>query len=316
MAYCHCQPTWLTEKAVKAKHHLIWRIPLFTTAELAGYITIVFYIDYLLAMHTNILSGSLDTDKKRILMLLWRSLYFVFFSTGYFFFKQYLNERNVREQAERRSAEIMIEKTKAENSLMHSKNAFLTAQINPHLLFNTFEFLHNKIKIIAPSESKLMVYLSEIVRFAAATEFLDGTVKLGDEILQCENLIKIYNITHQKAFIRISYSEDVTELRFIPLVVITLLENILKHGDNSENTKRSGIDIFIESKALKIESFNHFSMKRNNAGFGSGLENIRNRLFYTYGKFFTLVGNDNQSIYRLEISVPLELLTIGPPLVK
>lgn len=301
--------SWLIEKALKIKRHLIWRTPLFVAAELAGYVIIVFYMDNLLSAHTNLLSGSLGTDEKRLLMLLWRSLYFIFFSTGYFFLKRYLQERNVREQAERTSAEMMMQKEKIENALMTSRNSFLKAQINPHLLFNTFEFLHHKMKILAPEDAKVIVYISDILRFAVATEFHEGLVKLGDEILQCENLIKIYNITQKKVFIKISYSEDVSDLKFIPLVVITLLENILKHGDLHENTKHSGIDIYIENGSLKIESFNFYLINKNNKGFGSGLENIRTRLLYAYGDSFKLfILNEHQSIYRVKLSVPLQLL--------
>ncbi|RZK80291.1 MAG: histidine kinase [Pedobacter sp.] len=191
-----------------------------------------------------------------------------------------------------------------------SRNSFLRAQINPHLLFNTFEFLHNKMKTIAPEDAKLMVYLSEIVRFAAATDFNDGLVKLGDEILQCKNLISIYNVTQQKAFIKISSSENVTKLKFIPLVVITLLENILKHGDISDNEKFSGIDVYIESGRLKIESFNFPSSDKVSHGFGAGLENIRTRLFYAYGNSFTMATQSEEGIFRVEVSVPLEMLSL------
>lgn len=301
--------TWLIEKALKTRHHIFWRTPLFFIAEITGYIILVFYMDNLLAAHTNLLNGSLDTDKRRILLLLWRSLYFIFFSTGYYFLKHYLKERNIRENTERLNSEVMMEKKKIENALIMSRNAFLKAQINPHLLFNTFEFLHNKMKILAPEDAKLMIYLSEIVRFAAATEFHDGAVKLGDEISQCRNLIKIYNITQEKAFIKVSCSEDVCELSFIPLVVITLLENMLKHGLISDNERYAGIDIYTESGKLKIESFNFYSIDKNVKGFGSGLDNIKSRLFFAYGELFTMMaGIDHHSIYRVEITVPLALV--------
>lgn len=305
--------TWLIEKALVVKRSIIWRTPLFFIAEVIGYIILVFYVDNLLASHTNLLSGELETNKKRILMLFWRSLYFIFFSTGYFFLKRYTEERNVREEAERLSSEISLEKQEIENALINAKNSFLKAQINPHLLFNTFEFLHNRMKTIAPEESKLMVYLSEIVRFAATTKFHEGSVKLGDEIMQCENLIKIYCITQQKVFIKISYSENVYELRFIPLVVITLLENILKHGDIFDSTKYSGIDLYIDGEIFKIESFNFFLSNKNNNGFGSGLKNIRSRLFYAYGDPASMTISEHQNIYRVELSIPLKLLSTGRP---
>ncbi|KQM72901.1 hypothetical protein ASE74_21620 [Pedobacter sp. Leaf216] len=299
--YAH---TWLLEKVTAFPNSSLWKILPIVALEICIYIGLIFGIDHLLYVYTNILTGTLPTLTVRIFKLLYRSTYFMLFSTGYFFIKRYLNERAEKERVEKQRFKMLIDKERTDKELLMSKNAFLKAQINPHLLFNTLEFIHQKIRQYDPEDAQVMVYLSDMMRFAANTEHNDGYIKLSDEIAQCQNLIKLHQLTQGQVFIEMASSPDVLDIKFIPLVLLTLLENMFKHGNLFDSDNKATIDLYMDNDTLKIESRNLPASVKSKVGFGSGLDNIRTRLNYTYGnqaEMNTYV--DEDGFYTLTIAI-------------
>ncbi|MNT79463.1 hypothetical protein D3C72_2187970 [compost metagenome] len=68
------------------------------------------------------------------------------------------------------------------------------------------------------------------------------------------------------------------------MVLITLVENIFKHGDLLNEIYPAEISIKAESSKLIIETANLIKDTKDSSGLNSGLENIKKRLTYTYGK--------------------------------
>ena len=226
------------------------------------------------------------------------------FSTSYFFLKRYLSEKAEKQRIEKQRFQMLIDKERMDKELVMAKNAFLKAQINPHLLFNTFEVIHQKIRQHSPEDAQVMVYLSDMMRFAAATEHNEGYVKLSDEITQCQNLIKLHQLTQEQVFIEVAFSPDVLEIRLIPLVLLTLLENMFKHGHLFDQDNKATIDVYLVDGMLRIESRNLPGLVKSNIGFGSGLDNIRTRLDYTYGNGAEMNAfMDEDGFYCLSIAI-------------
>ncbi|QNN44745.1 sensor histidine kinase [Pedobacter roseus] len=291
-----------------------WKVPLFIILEIAVYMSFVYQFDNFLAHYTNLLTGVQLPFLKRIINLAWRASFFMLFSTGYFFLKRYLSEKAEKERIEKQRFQMLLDKERTDKELLMSKNAFLKAQINPHLLFNTFEFIHQKIRQHSPEDAQVMVYLSDMMRFAATTEHQEGYIKVNEEITQCQNLIKLHQLTQGQIFIELAFSPDVLGIRLIPLVLLTILENMFKHGNLFDRDNKATIDIYMDGENLKIESRNLPGLVKSEVGFGSGLDNIRTRLDYTYGRAAQMKAFiDEEGFYTLSIEIKEKALEAAFP---
>ncbi|MBC6111146.1 sensor histidine kinase [Pedobacter fastidiosus] len=303
---------YLMAKALHFPKNVIWKLPLYIALEILAYVVIVFYIDSFINAYTNIFQGiKIPPNKIRIFALLWRCLFFVFFSTGYYYLITYLSEKKEKERIDKQRFKVLLEKERTEKQLALARNALLQAQINPHLLFNTLEFLYQKLKTISPNDAQAMLYLSEVMRYAASADGTKTFLSLGREIAQCENLISLHGITEGKIFTGFAYAPDVEDLPFIPLVLVTVLENMFKHGDLQSDLVRAELSVYQDDDALVIESINAIRAYPHRAGLSSGLNNIKNRLEYAYGSQATFLHQNDDKTFRLTIRVEKKAIIIS-----
>lgn len=299
--YAHA---YVMSKALSFPKSVIWKLPLYIAFEILAYVVIVFYIDSFINTYTNIFQGmQIPPNKIRIFALLWRCLFFVFFSTGYYYLITYLSEKKEKERIDKQRFKVLLEKERTEKQLALAQNALLQAQINPHLLFNTLEFLYQKLKNLSPNDAQAMLYLSEVMRYAASADRTKTFLSLRREIAQCENLISLHGITEGELFTGFAYAPDVEDLPFIPLVLVTVLENMFKHGDLQSDLIRAELSVYQDDKALVIESINAIRAYPHRAGLSSGLSNIKNRLEYAYGAQVSFLYQNEDNTFKLTIRV-------------
>ena len=131
--------------------------------------------------------------------------------------------------------------------LAQSENAYLQQQMNPHMLFNSLAFIHSTVYKISHEAAENVILLTDILRFSIEETDADGKIQLSSEAEQIENMIKInaYRFDHS---LRISYiiEGDLTGHKIIPLVLMTLTENIFKHRRSA--AERSGNKVKLERK--------------------------------------------------------------------
>lgn len=307
----------LLDKATTFPNRAVWKVPVVVISTILIYVGIVTGVDILLNTYTNILPGELPSLKVRISKVLYRGSFFLLFGTGYYFLKRFIKEKTEKSRIEKQRFQMLLEKEKTEKELAMSKNAFMKAQINPHLLFNTFEFVHQKLSTYSPEDAKVMLYLSDMMRFAASTQHNEGFVHLTEEISQCENLIGLHQITQGAVYIEMASAPDLDEIKLIPLVLLTILENMFKHGNLNDVENKASIAVYTFEGKLHIESRNLPRLVKSKLGFGSGMDNIRNRLNYAYHQHAAMTaGIDEEGFYYVNISISLAELSMAPKLMK
>lgn len=307
----------LLEKATAFHNGAIWKVPLVVISTILIYLVTVTGVDILLNTYTNILPGELPNLRIRIAKVLYRGSFFLLFSTGYYFLKRFIKEKTEKSRIEKQRFQMLLDKEKMEKELAMSKNAFMKAQINPHLLFNTFEFVHQKLSAHSPDDAKVMLYLSDMMRFAANTQHNEGFVNLSEEISQCENLIALHHITQGAIYIELASAPDLDEIKLIPLVLLTILENMFKHGNLNDVENKATIAVYTFDGKLRIESRNLPRLIKSKVGFGSGMDNISNRLKYAYHQNAEMTaGIDEEGFYTLNISISLNALNAVPKTTK
>jgi LytS/YehU family sensor histidine kinase len=140
---------------------------------------------------------------------------------------------------------------------------------------------------------------------------MEETIKLSDEIEQVENLMYLYQIRKSSALnVDFTYTEEVKQIEFIPLVLLTLMENIFKHANLSAEDDKATLQIEIVNELLHISSFNLIHRKKVVHSNQSGLVNIQKRLSYAYGEEAVFEYASTPTHFKIQISIPVRLLQL------
>lgn len=260
-----------------------WLIPILVIGQVIAFIAVTYTVETIITQHFNVkLSRPLVFDYNYCLAATWRAIYFMGFATGYYFLITTLRERMRAELAERQHLLDTIENQSLQNELIKSQNAFLKAQINPHFLFNTLSFVYNSVRKTSSEASEVIISLSQMMRYALQSDNEHQEAFLLDEIEQVENLIYIHQIRHNHLLhINLAYEDDLAGVKIIPLVLITLVENIFKHGDLMKGASPAHIGIKFKNGRLTITTAN-IKISESMPGHSIGLNNIRSRLYHAY----------------------------------
>ena len=133
-------------------------------------------------------------DTPFVLRNVYRGVLFMGFSTGFYFLRNYVAERKKTAALEKDRLEKIIQQQKTAQELVLAENAFLKAQIKPHFLFNTLDFIYHKVNAHSAVAGEAIVKLAEMMRFAIHTEETGHHLQLANEIEQVENLIYLYQM--------------------------------------------------------------------------------------------------------------------------
>ena len=139
---------------------------------------------------------------------------------------------NMREAVKQRRI-LQAQKLQLEAQISQANFNFLKAQINPHFLHNTLNFLYAKSLPYSAELSEGILTLSDIMRYALNQgNQKDGKAPLKDEIEHVQNVIKISQLRFSNQLkVNFEIEGNVEGRMIIPFVLITLVENAFKHGD-------------------------------------------------------------------------------------
>lgn len=212
----------------------------------------------------------------------------------------------IRIEQEKKS--IQTEQFKMQQEKLMMENAFLKAQINPHFLFNTLSYFYTKVYKLSPEVASGIAELSDIMRYSIDSEEDErGFGLLENEINQLKNLIKINNLRfNHRLNIQFKVIGEVGRKKIMPHLMITILENIFKHGD----LQVAGFVTQIQIVILESEiSFNSINKKKKNTfkdkSTGIGIKNINNRLKALYRDDYFFEIKEVSDTYETILKVPI-----------
>ncbi|QXV63743.1 histidine kinase [Mucilaginibacter sp. 21P] len=193
-----------------------------------------------------------------------------------------------------------------ESKLAIAENALLRQQVNPHLLFNVLNFIHTTIHRRSRKSAEMIILLTDTLRFSLESGSPERKVAVSDEIEQLRNLIKIHDIRSGiPNQVVLSVSGPIGEFQMIPLVLITLVENIYKHGDQS--ISKACIDIKLSASG-ELSFFSKNACKRSSPFArlkSTGLINLRHRLEHFYQDRFLLITDSNGDHFETRLTIQL-----------
>jgi len=296
--------------AFKNKRAAFWKFPVAVIPELVVFVS-VYYVDdtALTSINVHLMDGKPAINLYYLLLHAYRGMYYLGVSTGYYFVRNYVNETKKSEALEREKLNEVIKRQKIEQELTRAQNAFLKAQINPHFLFNTLDFVYHNVSELSPKAADAIITLSEMMRYAIDADKMGEFILIGDEIEQVQNLQYLNHLRKNEDLpLRLIYSDEVRAISFIPLVLLTLTENIFKHG-NLQNGQEATMEIYIEKETFVIKTDNISNRQKQSTSHHTGLANIAQRLKYAYGDAVYFDHHqDGDGHFKLTIKVPLQQL--------
>lgn len=284
------------------------RLPIAFLIAIGLYITFQYIADLaLIKIGTIISDGSYPLNSQFMLKNLYRGSYFFGFSIGYYLLRMRDMERVERERIKQLHFENLIKQQQIEKELSLTQNAFLKAQINPHFLFNTLDFVYHSIHERPDAAAEAVIYLSRMMRFAIDSNDHGEFIRVGDEIKHVQTLINLYQLRKKDSNLpKIIYSPDIESIFFIPLVILTLAENMIKHGIFNASSSPSYMSFVITDGLFVLETKNTIGNQNKKQNSGEGLKNTENRLRIAYGdalKFKCFQDNNKQFIVRITIPI-------------
>ncbi|WP_165305054.1 sensor histidine kinase [Pedobacter sp. SYP-B3415] len=288
-----------------------WKVALVFISYLPAYVVMHFAGELFLGLTGVTSFNRIRLDQQYLLRNMYRGTFFFGLAVGYYFLSAFIREQQEREKLREAHYKALLRKQEAEKRLVDIQNAYMKAQINPHFLFNTLDFVYHNMNLRTEDAAEAILILSRLMRYAIASAQTES-VPLRQELDQVRQLITLYALRKPGNIqIDLRYDPATAGLPFIPLVLITLTENMVKHGTMSREgavlrlTVLNG-DLFIESRNL--------SSSVPVPGTGTGLENLRNRLHHAYGTraaFQTFT--DATGHFNVQITVPLLSLHVHAP---
>lgn len=205
--------------------------------------------------------------------------------------------------------------------LQESELKALRAQINPHFLYNTLETVNWLARLNGAADiSKIVVSLGDILRYSIRKG--NNMVTVKEDLKQLRNYLTIQEFRYRDKFIsRLEIDEGVMD-RLIPALIIQpLVENAIVHGMESKTeegtiyigiwAEASGMQILIEDDGVGVDPETFALISADMAEttsfetLGIGIENVRRRLYLSYGEHFTWsLSTELGKGTRIEIFIP------------
>jgi len=200
----------------------------------------------------------------------------------------------LKQQAE----EILLQKSQAELNLLKS-------QVQPHFLFNTLNNIYYEAYREAPRTAGLIERLSDIMRYFV-DESPKDEVSLQTEVQFIENYIALEKI-------RIRHNTEINfvkeynpDARIPPMLLMTFIENIFKHGiDKSSRKNKIDLSLVHQNGYLLFQTNNKKVPKTQETSHGFGIQNLRKRLDLLYGTAFELNVDCSGDQFTAFLKVPL-----------
>ncbi|MVM31792.1 hypothetical protein GO755_17220 [Spirosoma sp. HMF4905] len=195
--------------------------------------------------------------------------------------------------------EILIQKSQTELALLKS-------QVQPHFLFNTLNNIYYEAYREAPRTAGLIERLSEIMRYFV-DESPKDTVAITTEVQFIDNYIALEKIRIRHEVLINFEKKFNPDLRIPPMLLMTFVENIVKHGIDKSSTQNQ-IDIALEQQdgyLLFMTRNKVFDTTPVHRSTGFGIANLTKRLTMLYGSNFELTIDKQNGLFTAFLKIPL-----------
>lgn len=229
----------------------------------------------------------------------WRLSTATFYAIAYWVYLQSLKDQKMRYLSE-------IKLIETQDVLLSTEIKFLKAQINPHFLFNTLNFLYAETYKLSPKVGEGILLLTEIMRYTVQSTN-------NEEIMiekEAEFLRKYVEIQQLRFHDRLQIVLDINifspTVSIPPLVILSFVENAFKYGKINDPNNPLTIKLESNPKYIYFYCTNLKNTHFKDPSTAVGIENIKSRLS-KYSNNYDLSIKDENSIYTVTLKINLLL---------
>jgi two-component system LytT family sensor kinase len=256
---------------------------------------------------SNVLTFVSAIRKQYVFTNFFRIIYFIgvsiaYWSTLYMF---RFREKNHRMETDRLTA--VAQTLELENKLISAENAYLQNQVSPHLLFNSLNFIYNTVYKISEKAGNGVMLLAELLRYSLIRVEDNRLIPVSLELEQIENLIRLNRLRFgERLFLNFTKRGKVKEHQVLPLILITLVENMMKHGDLGEPAYPGSIRLEVMPGQLLFETKNKKKRTHLFPKSGLGLRNLEKRLANFYPGRYQLDIQEDENEFTILLNLTYE----------
>jgi signal transduction histidine kinase len=201
-------------------------------------------------------------------------------------------ERQRDSESRAMSLQLALQRSQLDRHAADVRLAVLTAQVEPHFLFNT---LANIQALVETGSPRAAAVLSSLIAYLKATmpRLDDGDVQLGREITLVRSYLELMQLRMpDRLRFEVSCEPQLAAWPCPPMLLLTLVENAVRHGiDPSETggliqvsaTRTTSREPGHESDVVCLTVRDDGVGMAEAAEPGTGLMNLRERLTAFYG---------------------------------
>jgi len=195
---------------------------------------------------------------------------------------------------------------KAEAKQKEAELKFLTAQVNPHFLFNSLNTIYSlSAEEEADKTTDAVLKLSEIMRYPLK-EGLQKEVPLKSEIDFLKNFIELQKIRLGKDYpIHFEINGEVESFKIAPLIFISFIENTFKYGVSQKSPQPIFISISAQNNSIHFHCKNEIIKSSDSSSHGLGIENVKSRLQLLYPQKHKLEIKASNKNYIVDLEIKL-----------
>ncbi len=213
-----------------------------------------------------------------------------FYALAYFYF-----ERSFQKQKD-----LLL----AREEKLKEENIALRAQINPHFLYNTLDMLYAKALGRDKELADGILRLSDVMRYSIKPQDGGTLVNLAEEVEHLQNVIEINSLRFGHSIhIAFSISGEIEEAKIVPLVLLTLVENVFKYGELNNPSFPARIHLSVDDKVIFFSTFNKKRTGPREISSGIGLQNALKRLDRAYGDHYSFKIIDQAETFQTDLTI-------------
>jgi len=194
----------------------------------------------------------------------------------------------------------------ARASKLEMEMSLLRNQISPHFFFNTLNTIYSLTETDAEKARLVIQELSEMMRYLIYESSSSGRVALSREVEFISNYIGIMT-TRLADSVHIRFEKSIAndQVQIAPLLFISLIENVFKHGIRLDEDTTIHITLYQQDDLVELITENPITsntLNRSEAS-GIGIENLKRRLnlIFEPGEY-TYTVETTRNRYRARLS--------------
>lgn len=199
------------------------------------------------------------------------------------------------------------ERTQIEFEKKKAELALYKAQINPHFLFNSLNTLYGMVITKSAKTEEAFVQFIDLMRYMYSNNNEDK-IPVQTEVEYIRQYVELQkNRIAEGSKVHFSYTHDGTdEMKIAPMILITFVENLFKHGISSYEIVDAYITIKAHDGVLTFSTMNPIlNVRAEGASNGIGISNCKKRLALLYPNGHKLTIEEKDDNYMVTLTINL-----------